>query len=249
MTYTPIHDRVFPSFVFYIAIIIFSVIMTIAMIKKWRERQVKAPLYLSIVFILLTTAILGLTLGLGEVVITQEFRDIYRFSLPFGYALIIVANVFLFMFGIEITSKGKKLLVPLILIGVVMIVIIFLPINWWGWPSEDYAGELNIRLYTTIGVVIYSYIVYIFIASFCNKARKQTDDKVAKAGLKLLMISMLMMILFFVMFILDTLLITLTDHPGYSEFVYVAWIFAICFYIVSYFSLVMPKSLVKRINK
>jgi len=44
-------------------------------------------------------------------------------------------------------------------------------------------------------------------------------------------------------------MIQLFDHPGYSEFVYVAWIFAIIFYILSYLSLVMPKWLVKRIER
>jgi len=249
MTYSPIHDRVLPSFVFYIAIIIFSVVMTIAMFKKWREREVKAPLYLFLVFALLTAAIIGLTVGLGEVVLTGEFREIYRFSLPLGYSLMLAANIFLFMFAIEITSKGKKLLIPLAILGVILIIIAFLPINWWGFPSEEYAGKLNIRLYTTIGIVIYSYIVYIFVAMFCNKARKQAQDKVARAGLTLLLVSMILMILFFVMFILDTLLITFSDHPGYSEFVYIAWVFAIGFYITSYLSLVMPQWLVKRINK
>ena len=206
------------------------------MIRKWRERNVKAPL-------------IGLTIGLGEAVITGYFKEIYRLSLPFGYMLIIIADIFLFIFANEITGKGKKALIPLVIIGSIIIVILYLPWNWWGFPSEEYAGELNIRLYSTLGVVLFSYIIYIFIAIFCSKARKQTEDKVAKAGLTLLLISMFCMILFFVMFIIDTLLITLANHPGYSEFVYIAWIFAIAFYIVIYLSLVMPKWLVRRIEK
>jgi hypothetical protein len=223
--------------------------MTINMIRKWRERDVKAPLYLSIVFVLLTIALIGLTIGLGEAVLTGYFKEIYQFTLPLGYVLILIADIFLFLFAKEITGKGGKFLAPLIVIGIILIVIIYLPWNWWGVPAIEYVDELNIRLYTTLGSVLYSYLIYIFIALFCNKARKQTEDKVAKAGLTLLLISMLCMILFFVMFIVDTLLITLTDHPGYSEFIYVAWIFAVVFYIVIYLSLVMPKWLVKRIEE
>ncbi len=249
MTYTPIHDRVYPLFYFYIALIIFSVIMTINMIRKWRERDVKAPLYLSIVFIVFTVALLGLTIGVGEVVLTGYFMEVYRFSLPFGYMCIIIADIFLFIFANEITGKGKKVLIPLIIIGALLMVIMYLPWNWWGVPAVDYEGKLNIRLYTTLGVVLYSYLIYIFIILFCNKARKQTEDKVARAGLTLLLISMIFMILFFVMFIIDTLLITLINHPGYSEFVYAAWIFAIVFYIVIYLSLIMPKWLVSRVEK
>ncbi|MHA1194254.1 MAG: hypothetical protein ACTSP9_18565 [Promethearchaeota archaeon] len=218
------------------------------MIKKWRERKVNPPLYLSIVFILLTVALIILTIGLGEAVFSGFFKEIYRISLPLAYCMIIVADIFLFVFAKVITGKGKKALVPLVIFGGVIIVFLFLPWNWWGVPPEDYAGQLNIRLYTTLSVIFYSYVVYIFIARFCRKARKQTEDA-TKAGLTLLFLSMISMIAFFLMFIADTLLITLTDHPGYSEFIYIAWIFAILFYIFTYLSLVMPKWLVERIEK
>jgi len=249
MTYTPFSTNILPIFLYYIGLIVFSIVMTILMIKKWKERKVNPPLFLSIVFILLTVALITLTVGLGEVVITGFFKEIYRISLPVAYCMIIIADIFLFVFAQVITSKGKKALVPLIVFGVVIIVVLFLPWNWWGVPPEDYVGQLNIRLYTTLSVILYSYIVYIFIAGFCRKARKQTKDAKAKAGLMFLFLSMMSMIAFFLMFIGDTLLITLTDHPGYSEFIYIAWIFAILFYIFTYMSLVMPKWLVDRIEK
>ena len=249
MTYTPFSNNIFPIFFYYLGLIVFSTVMTILMIKKWRERKVNPPLYLSIVFILLTVALIALTIGLGEAVFSGFFKEIYRISLPFSYSMIIIADIFLFVFAKVITGKGKKALAPLIIFGVVITVVLFLPWNWWGVPPEDYVGQLNIRLYTTLSVILFSYIVYIFIAGFCRKARKQTEDAKAKAGLTLLFLSMISMIAFFLMFVFDTLLITLTDHPGYSEFVYIAWIFAILFFIFTYLSLVMPKWLVERIEK
>ena len=249
MTYTPFSDNIIPIFFYYIGLIVFSILMTFLMIKKWRERKVKSPLYLSIVFILLTIALITLTIGLGEAVLTGFFKEIYRISLPLAYCMIIIADIFLFVFAEEITSKGKKAFVPLIIIGVVISVVLLLPLNWWGVPPEDYVGQPNIRLYSTLSVILYSYIVYIFISVFCIKARKQTQDAKAKTGLTLLLLSMISMIAFFLMFVFDTLLITLTDHPGYSEFVYIAWIFAILFFIFIYLSLVMPKWLVERIKK
>jgi len=78
---------------------------------------------------------------------------------------------------------------------------------------------------------------------------KKTDDKKTSLGLNLLFYAMISMIFFFLMFIGDTLMILLFKHPGYSEFVYIAWIFAIMFYVLSYLSLVMPKWLVKRIER
>jgi hypothetical protein len=219
------------------------------MIKKWRERKVNPPLYLSIVFMLLTVALIALTIGLAEAIITGFFKEIYRISLPLAYCMIIIADIFLFKFAEVITSKGGKALFPLVVFGVIIIIVLFLPMNWWGVPPEDYEGELNIRLYSTLSVILYSYLVYIFIAVFCIKVRKQAQDAKARAGLTLLFLSMISMIVFFLMFVFDTLLITLTNHPGYSEFVYIAWIFAILFFIFIYLSLVMPKWLVDRIEK
>ena len=249
MTYTPFNNNILPIFFYYIGLIVFSIIMTVLMIKKWRERKVNAPFYLSIVFALFTIALIALTIGLGEAVITRFFKEIYRISLPVAYSTIIIADIFLFIFAKEITSKGKNALVPLIIFGIAIIVILFLPWNWWGVPPEDYVGQLNIRLYSTLSVILYSYIVYIFIAIFCLKARKQAQDAKSKAGLTLLFLSMISMIAFFLMFVFDTLLITLAGHPGYSEFVYIAWIFAILFFIFTYLSLIMPKWLVDRIEK
>ncbi len=249
MTYTPFNNNILPIFFYYIGLIVFSIVMTVLMIKKWRERKVKAPLYLSIVFVLLTVALISLTIGLAEAIATGFFKEIYRISLPLAYFMIIIGDIFLFVFAEEITSKGKRAFVPLIIFGVVISIVLFLPWNWWGVPPEDYAGQLNIRLYSTLSVIFFSYIIYIFISVFCLKARKQTQDAKAKTGLTLLFLSMICMIAFFLMFVFDTLLITLTDHPGYSEFVYIAWIFAILFFIFIYLSLIMPKWLLERIEK
>jgi len=249
MTYQPFDERVLPIFAYYIALIIFSLIMTLSMTKKWRERKVKAPLYLSIVFILFTVALIVLTIGLAEAVITGYYKEVYRFSLPFGYSMMIIADVFLFIFAKEMTKKGEKALIPLAIIGGIIIFTLFLPWNWWGIPSEDIEGQLNIRLYVTMAVIIYSYIIYLFIANFCLKARAQSDDKQVRAGFGLLVFSMFCMIGFFLMFIFDTLLIVFVDHPGYSEFVYIAWIFAILFFISTYLALVMPDWLTKRLTK
>jgi hypothetical protein len=249
MTYTPFNNNILPIFFYYIGLIIFSVVMTVLMIKKWRERKVKPPLYLSIVFVLFTVALIALTVGLGEAIASGYFKEIYRISLPLAYFMIIIADIFLFIFAEEITSKGKKAFVPLVIFGILITVMLFLPWNWWGVPPEDYVGQISIRLYSTLSVILYSYIIYIFISVFCIKSRKQTQDAKARTGLTLLFLSMISMVAFFLMFVFDTLLITLTGHPGYSEFVYIAWIFAILFFVFIYLSLVMPKWLVDRIEK
>ena len=90
--------------------------------------------------------------------------------------------------------------------------------------------------------------IYISIAIICYQTRKRTEDKITHVGLTLLLYSMISMILFYVMVLLDNILIVFFRHPGYSEFQFASWIFALIFIILSYFSLVMPEWLVKRIK-
>ncbi|MFX0024738.1 MAG: hypothetical protein ACFE9S_20690, partial [Candidatus Hermodarchaeota archaeon] len=137
----------------------------------------------------------------------------------------------------------------IIIIGIILIIILFLPWNWWGVPQVDYAGELSIRLYTTGGLVVFSFIIYIYIALICQKTKRNAEDKIMQIGLKLLFYSMINLILLFLMLIMDTLMITFFGHPGYSEFTYIAWIFGLIFIVLSYLSLIMPDWLVNRIKQ
>lgn len=249
MAYTLFEIRILPIFPYYIILSVFGIILTLKMFFKWRERKVKPPLYLSITFTFFTLALIMLAIGLAEAIFTGYFKEIYRFSLPFAYSMVILADIFLYKFVSQITNKGSRLFIPLILIGISIVVLLFLPWNWWGVPPEDYEGQLNIRIYSTLSLVLYSYLIYISIAITCRRAMKETDDKITLNGLKLLFFAMICMILFFLMFVGDTLMIVLFDHPGYSVFVYIAWIFAVAFFILTYLSLVMPKWLIKRIKE
>ena len=78
MTYTPFELRVLPIFIYYIFVSIFAVVVSIKMFKKWRERKVPPPLYLTLVFSFLTTALIVLSIGLAEAVITGFYKEIYR---------------------------------------------------------------------------------------------------------------------------------------------------------------------------
>jgi hypothetical protein len=216
---------------------------------KWYERRLRPPLYLTLVFSFLTLALTMLSIGIAEAAITGFYKEVYRFSLPFGYIMVIFADIFLFQFAIEITNKGKNLFPYVILLAILIGVFLALPWNWWGVPQEDYTGQINIRLYSTLSLVIFSYLVYGYIAVICRKVRKELDKKVMYFGLTLLFYSMISLMLLFLMLIADTLMIILFNHPGYSEFTYIAWIFGIIFIILIYLSLVMPDWLVNWINK
>jgi hypothetical protein len=249
MTYSPFEPRVLPIFIYYIFLTVFGTLISVKMYYKWRERKVTPPLYLTLAFSFLTIALLGISIGLAEAVITGFYKEIYRFSLPFGYSMVVVSNIFLFIFSSTITNKGKKAYGIIIIFSILLIILLFLPWNWWGVPNVDYAGQLNLRIYSTSSLVIYSYLIYGYIAYISFKLKKKAEKNTTRLGLTLLFYAMISLMLLFLMLILDTLMIFLFNHPGYSEFTYIAWIFGIIFIILAYLSLVMPEWLVKRIDK
>ncbi|MHA1489868.1 MAG: hypothetical protein ACTSRI_09450 [Promethearchaeota archaeon] len=249
MAYDSFEPRIFPLFLFYIILSIFTLVVVISMFRKWRERKAPAALHITLVYIFLLLALSMLIIGMAEAVITGYFKEIYRFTFPMAECCVVIADIFLFFFASKITDKGQKLFIPLIIIGIALIIMIFLPWNWWGHPVENYEGQLNIRLYTSLFFVGYSIALYLVIAIICLKTKKQAKVLISRVGLSLFFYSVMCMICFFVFLMLDNLLIVLFDHPGYSEFIYIAWFFTLLFAILSYFSLAMPKLLIKWINK
>jgi len=107
MSYTPFEVRVMPLFFYYLLLSGLGILLTIKMFMKWRQRKVPAPFYLSLVFIFFTTALIGLTIGLAEAVITGFFKEIYRFSLPFAYGMVLLADFFVY-FREPNNKQGKK---------------------------------------------------------------------------------------------------------------------------------------------
>ncbi len=247
MAYQAFDSSVLPLIIFYLGLIVFSVVLTVKMNRKWRERKTKPAGLMTLLFAIFTAALVMLTIGLVDSAFSGFYREIYRFSLPVSYSLIVIADIILFIFAREITNHGGKGLKPVAILGAVLCVVLFLPWNWWGHLNTDYAGQINIRLGTMFGLIAFSYTIYIMIAWVCWQVMPEAKTPVARAGLRLLFGAMILMIVFFLMFVFDTVLIVAFESGGYSIFVYFAWICAIAFYICMYLSVAMPSWFVKRI--
>ncbi len=168
MSYIPFDLRVFPLLIYYILLSIFGLVITIKILFNYKRKKHAAALYLTLTFAAFTMAIIVLAIGLAEAAITGYYKEIYRFSLPFAYSMVVLADICLFKFTNQLTEKGKKAFIPLLLIGVVLIILLFLPWNFWGTPTEE-IGQPYIRMYSTMGVVLFSYIIYIFTDNYPGK--------------------------------------------------------------------------------
>lgn len=248
MSYTPIHPGVIPLLIIYFLLIAFGSYIIKNMYNKWQERNNQLPLYLGLVFLALITALIFLAIGLVETIITGLFKEIYRITFPLAYVSVVIADILLFKFTNEITNRSGRTLYLITIIGISIIILLLLPWNWWGVPQEDYIGQLNIRIFSTIIFTLYSVIIYFSIAIISLKARRKAEEKKTKFGFLLYALSVLFMVAFFGMNIIENVLIVFFNHPGYSIFIYIGWVFAFFFIILSYLSLVMPKWLTKRLN-
>nr|MDO8088917.1 hypothetical protein [Candidatus Sigynarchaeum springense] len=249
MTYQPFEARVLPFLFYYMGLAIFNIVLTVKMVLKWKQRKVQPPLLMAIVFTIFTVALLMLAAGLADSALNRFYMDLYRFSLPFGYTMIVLADIVLYKFAIVITNRGRNALATIVILGIILAIVLFLPWNWWGYPEADIVNEVSIRLYSTLALIGYSYTIYITIASVCRHAMADAKDPVARTGLKLMFWAMICLVLFFLMFVFDTILIVAINHPGYSEFVYIAWVFAVLFHVLIYLSVVMPDWFMKRLRK
>ena len=199
-----------------------------------------------IAFSALTSAVIVLAIGILEGIITGYSKEIYRFSLPFAYSMVVIADIFLYKYVNYLTDRGRKAYFPVLLIGVVLIIVLFLPWNFWGTPIAEIARPY-IRLYSTLGLIVYSYLIYISIIFICQRSKNYSVSRINRRNLSLFSWAIVALLFFFLMFIFDTLLLVFTDSPGYSIFVYFAWIFAVIFLLLSYLSLVLHEEEVQEV--
>ena len=114
----------------------------------------KSPKLLGISFIFYSLGLLWAFVGLIEVVIAQEFRELYRLSLPLGYTMAMIGNLFLIMFAQEIFKIQKRIKIIFVLLFVSTIILLNMNENWYGVPNEVYEGKFSLRMYSSLLMMI-----------------------------------------------------------------------------------------------
>lgn len=246
--YAPIEPEAFPMLPTYIILTLFVWFMTILAFRRWFQRRMKTPLLLFLTFLSYSVCILVLTLGFAEAIITTEKRELYRFSLAFGYAGIMCANCILLLFSAELFSVQKQFIKKYLIISLIIAFFVALPINYYGYLDAEINKTLYIRPYTSAAMMFFSVFTYAKIYTQAKRIQLLVDEKVAKAGFNFIAISQVCMMLLFIFLFADTVLFALTDLKGYTIFTYLGWLCAGAFMLFSYFGLIMPPFLRKRFS-
>jgi hypothetical protein len=246
-----------PAIIFELTTSILVLIVASIIFKKWRERKTKATLFLSIaLFSIAIAAFFAFTGLFGWLVswVLNGFSETksplyYQFSLPLGYLFVIPYDLFLALFTIWIfLDKKYKKIIPFFIVGIIIGALLFLPTNYWG-VDPQVTDPTSTRIIIMGLFLLYNVIVYIFLAFYAFRESRRTEDKVYRAGFRVIAMGQIANIIVFVFFLLDSILILFNPgSPGYSIFIGLAWITAIIASFLFYLGFILPNWFRKIIN-
>ncbi|MFX1392070.1 MAG: hypothetical protein ACFFAH_00720 [Promethearchaeota archaeon] len=241
----------FIGMVFEAVIIISASTLLILIFKKCLEKKHKLTLYLLIIFLNFTIAIvfswlskvLRLYSGLDYLTNpsvkdpgTLESWFLLRI-VAFRFTMIFVTIAILFTYVLKInifekeSNKIQKVIVFLYA-GFSIVYMLFVYIK----------GNLLLDIVTFSIVLIYMSMIYIpfIIRSF--KAYKGVEDSTFKKAFLSLIIMAICLILIFICQIIDRVLMIILDISGYTFFYFLGWTFAIIAILCAYLGYIRPKS-------
>jgi len=244
--YDPYTPRIIPVFILYAILFPVAFILAFKLMRKGRQQGIKSAQYLGYSFLSFGAAILIAFIGLLNVIIVGEFREIYRLSVPLSYSIGMVGTLFLLLFGFSLFGFQKKMAVLFAVWTGITFVLVNLDSNWYGVPHSTYAGQFSMRFYSSLSMMLLAVGIYLYLISKINSL--QIDKPLVKFGYKLIVWSLISLIFFWACVTLDTVYINITGE-GFSIFFDIAWIFGLIFWVLSYIGLTMPPKLKPYLEK
>ncbi|MHA1309663.1 MAG: hypothetical protein ACTSWR_10335 [Candidatus Helarchaeota archaeon] len=239
-----------PAMLFELITSIFAGIIAIIIFKKWRERRIKATLYLSIALMSISIAsFIGFTglLSWFMLYISSGFTSTYsplyyQISLPLAYLFVIPYDIFLILFTIQIfLNKNDKKVIPFLAVGVIIAVLLFMPNNYWGTNPIPMIDPPSIRTIVMALFLLYNVVIYIILAFYAFRESRITKEKLHKIGFNAIGLGQILNILVFMFFLMDSIVLLFNPaSPGYTIYIDLAWISALSASFMFYIGFILP---------
>ena len=231
-----------------VTIILFSI--GIMIFRKWRARRTKATLYLSLAMFAVGSAVLFAFLNLfiwfanwlGAGMPGDQYNTLLSEQcVPVAYSCVIPYAILLFLFTIHIFSdKNEKKVIPVIITGIIIIVILFLPQNYWGLTPEP-SDPLRIQPIVLGVYLIFNLVIYGILFNYAYKESKRSEEELTKKGFLIIALAQIANIFVFIFFLIDSLYSTFNPaHTGYTIFIYLGWTSAMIGAILFYLGYILP---------
>ena len=248
----------FPIMIFELITSIFIAIIGSVIFLRWRERKTVPTLYLSLALFSMSAAILVVFMGLASWFFTWIAAGMinvispvfYSLSLPLGYSIVVLYDIFLFLFTIHIFSdKNEKKVIPLIIGGTFLIILLFLPWNYWG-INPSASDPPSIRTLILIFFLLFNMVTYVILAFYAFRESKQAEQKINQKAFQSIGLGQILNVVVFIWFLSDAIIILLDPgSPGYSIFIYLAWLTALTAAFLFYLGYIQPNWFKKMIEK
>ena len=248
-----------PIMIFELIVAIVVVIIGVVILLRWIDRRTRPTLYLSLSLFAISSAVFIAFFGLFSWFITWISSgmgsvlspDFYSLSLPLGFSMVVAYNVFLFLFTIHIFSdKNEKKVIPFIIVGILLIVFLFLPNNYYGINNIPGVDVPSVRAISNGLFLAYNTVICVILAYYAFKEARQTENKVTQRGFEAIGTGQILNIVIFLMFLFDAIIIFLyPESPGYSIFIYIAWSSALIASFLFYLGYILPDWFKKLIEK
>ncbi len=244
MSYIQFDPRTLPFFPTQLIISLIMWYFVYQVFRKKKEREEKGlPVEfvqtLLVTFIAMASTITMICAGFASAVILGYFGEFYRFTLPAGYVLLLLSNVLLYNFSLELFSLDKKRIWLLIAFIIPVGILILLPCNYYGISVEHYDVATSCRFYSNVALLVLSLVLYLEIVVNAFKISRKTSEAIPKYSFKFFGFGVLFLIFFLAMLAADALMLDM-GHEGYTFFLYIGYSSLLGFFVFAYWALLMP---------
>ncbi|UJG44476.1 MAG: hypothetical protein K9W46_04685 [Candidatus Heimdallarchaeum endolithica] len=235
------------SIIFELVVVIALSFMVVTVFARFFAKRKKPVLYLALAYLFYNLATLTSCIGrwlgyFSSVPYTQfSYTD---FTTLFAYVLMAIANVFIASFIDSIfIQKGVDFVALFAILSGITIGLI-VPILNFEW------GNMRSHVLIVTYHLILSVLIFLILAIVSLREAKMNKKKIAKIGFALIGTYAIFMILLFVSFTLDSILVAYVDafSRGYSPAYYIGWALLVIGSIIGYLGLIMPKWFVKMLK-
>ena len=222
MVYETIDPQIALSvFIIYTTLAVFIWILTFFLGIHWYQYRKPSVRYLTLAFFFYAITPSILAGGMYVCAKTGFKGELYNYSLPVGFISMMIGHIFIILFTTSFFGLNLKKSRNYIIIDLLISLSLLHPNNNYGLSGENLRIP-DIRIYTSMIMVLFSLFTFTRIALVVFKARKKIDDKYSRIGFQSLAWAQIFMIFFYILNTLDNIAFNILGWGDFTPFFYIS---------------------------
>ena len=235
MVYETIDPQIALSvFIIYTTLAVFIWILTFFLGIHWYQYRKPFVRYLTLAFFFYAFIPSILAGGMYVCAKTGFKGELYNYSLPVGFISMMIGHIFIILFTTSFFGLNLKKSRNYIIIDLLISLSFLHPNNNYGLSGENLRIP-DIRIYTSLIMVLFSLFTFTRIALVFFKARKRVEDRYSKLGFQSLALAQIFMLLFYILNTLDNIAFNILGWGDFTPFFYISIgpiaLCLLCFYL------------------